>query len=134
MTAQLTEAHPKGQATVKGETWDEQAACRGEDPELFFPVSRSGEAEKAAKAICKRCPVRLSCLSNAAEFGIWGGLNEDERRALRRANITELRSCRQCMSIIAPSRTFCSQPCRIAYGIQQARDRQREKYPASYVA
>jgi len=44
--------------------------------------------EATAKAICARCPVRDSCLAYALdtrqEFGIWGGLNEDERRAILR--------------------------------------------------
>ena len=38
--------------------------------------------------ICRGCPVRSACLEWAiqtgADFGIWGGLAEDERRALQR--------------------------------------------------
>ena len=72
--------------------WRAQAACRTEDPELFFPVSRGAagrrEAE-SAKAICRRCPVRQACLDWAVRtgqpWGIYGGHTEDERRALRRA-------------------------------------------------
>jgi WhiB family redox-sensing transcriptional regulator len=41
-----------------------------------------------AKAICRRCDVREQCLSWALEsgqdHGVWGGLSEDERRALKR--------------------------------------------------
>jgi WhiB family redox-sensing transcriptional regulator len=40
-----------------------------------------------AKAVCRRCPVRPDCLTDALERipnGIAGGLTEDERRALRR--------------------------------------------------
>jgi WhiB family transcriptional regulator, redox-sensing transcriptional regulator len=37
--------------------------------------------------MCRDCPVRVLCLDWALEhgvdFGIWGGLTEDERRALR---------------------------------------------------
>ena len=69
--------------------WWERAACRGSDPELFFPVASCGpvfEAQVvAAKAVCARCPVRPSCLAAALErlpYGIAGGLTEDERRAL----------------------------------------------------
>ena len=71
--------------------WRFGAACRVEDPELFFPV---GEAEPArlqalaAKAVCAACSVNASCLAWALqtgqETGIWGGLDEVERRALRR--------------------------------------------------
>lgn len=71
--------------------WRRHAACRGEDPELFFPVGSPGpvlEQIAAAKALCAKCPVRAACLRFALEtgqgYGIWGGLTEDERRNLRR--------------------------------------------------
>jgi WhiB family redox-sensing transcriptional regulator len=42
--------------------------------------------EAAAKRICADCPVRRECLEYALRvrepFGIWGGLNESERRAI----------------------------------------------------
>ena len=78
--------------------WRRRAACRGEDPELFFPVGSAGPALAqiaGAKKICARCPVLRACLMFAMaagqEYGIWGGLTEDERRQLRRpmsANVT----------------------------------------------
>jgi WhiB family redox-sensing transcriptional regulator len=71
--------------------WRHRAACRDEDPELFFPVGTSGPALlqiTEAKAVCRRCPVSAECLSYAlragCDDGIFGGLTEDERRALRR--------------------------------------------------
>jgi WhiB family transcriptional regulator, redox-sensing transcriptional regulator len=71
--------------------WEELAACRGADPELFFPVSSTGPSLaqiRRAKAVCAGCPVREACLAYALdtrqEFGIWGGLDEQERRRLRR--------------------------------------------------
>jgi len=72
--------------------WRQRAACRDEDPELFFPVSDTGpgarQAEQA-KAICARCPVRELCLDYALDsgldHGIFGGTTETERRELRRA-------------------------------------------------
>jgi WhiB family redox-sensing transcriptional regulator len=43
-----------------------------------------------AKAVCRRCDVREACLQWALESGqdagVWGGLSEDERRALKRRN------------------------------------------------
>ncbi|KUH40005.1 MULTISPECIES: WhiB family transcriptional regulator [Streptomyces] len=73
------------------ENWRQAAACRHEDPDLFFPVGTSGPAvmqAEEAKKICGRCPVREQCLQWAVEtgqdFGVWGGANEDERRTLRR--------------------------------------------------
>lgn len=73
--------------------WRDRAACRDEDPELFFPTGTTGPALQqidAAKAICARCPVLSECLAFALEtgqdYGIWGGLTPEERRALRRRN------------------------------------------------
>ena len=69
------------------------AACRDEDPELFFPIGNTGPALiqiDEAKAVCRRCPVVDECLLWALESGqdagVWGGLSEDERRALKRRN------------------------------------------------
>lgn len=66
--------------------WRQLAACRREDPELFYPTGNSGPAyqrqEAAAKAVCRRCPVRQQCLTWAMDHlphGIAGGLTETER-------------------------------------------------------
>src|SRR5690625_7225018 len=71
--------------------WRSQAACLDEDPELFFPIGNTGPALMQideAKAQCQRCPVMETCLKWALETGqgagVWGGLSEDERRALQR--------------------------------------------------
>lgn len=73
-------------------TWEEQAACRDADPEIFFPPRGGKDARvsaRGAKLICARCPVSEECLDFAVEkdikYGVWGGLSEKERRALRRA-------------------------------------------------
>lgn len=73
--------------------WRQRSACREEDPEIFFPVGSDGPALlqiSEAKAICHRCPVASTCLSWALETGqdagVWGGMSEDERRALKRRN------------------------------------------------
>ncbi|EIE97827.1 WhiB family transcriptional regulator [Saccharomonospora glauca] len=73
--------------------WWHSAACRDEDPELFFPISDMGPGAQQtarAKAVCARCPVRDACLNHALEngldHGIFGGLTEHERRALVHRN------------------------------------------------
>lgn len=73
--------------------WRHKAVCRDEDPELFFPVGNSGPALAQiadAKLVCNRCPVTTECLSWALntgqDSGVWGGMSEDERRALKRRN------------------------------------------------
>lgn len=71
--------------------WRRSAACRDIDPAVFFPVGFTGHAVQElaeAKAVCRRCPVRLACLQFALtsnqECGVWGGYDEEERRVLRR--------------------------------------------------
>lgn len=46
--------------------WRHEAACRWEDPDLFFPVGTGGPALlqiEEAKAVCHRCPVRRTACS-----------------------------------------------------------------------
>lgn len=71
--------------------WRHEAACLTEDPELFFPIGNTGPALlqiDRAKAVCQRCTVVDTCLKwaleNGQDAGVWGGLSEDERRALKR--------------------------------------------------
>jgi WhiB family redox-sensing transcriptional regulator len=71
--------------------WRHRAACRDEDPEMFFPVGTSGPALlqiTEAKAVCRRCPVASECLdwalTRGEDSGVWGGMSEDERRAAKR--------------------------------------------------
>ena len=92
---------PKGGCHVSAqrvdEAWQLKAACRGPQAEVFFPPSHFErkdeklEREHRAKAICTTCPVRQPCLSYAIRIrephGIWGGLNEVERKQVgARAN------------------------------------------------
>lgn len=75
--------------------WASRGACRDIDPETLFVV---GAAQHKAKAICMGCPVRVDCLADAldsgAEFGVWGGMTERERRTLlrRRPDVNSWRS------------------------------------------
>ncbi|MDN3297566.1 WhiB family transcriptional regulator [Streptomyces ficellus] len=71
--------------------WRLRALCRDEDPDLFFPIGSTGPAllqVEEAKSVCRRCPVREACLEwaleSGQEAGVWGGMSEDERRALKR--------------------------------------------------
>lgn len=71
--------------------WRHDSACRDSDPELHFPIGTSGPAliqAEQAKAVCRPCPVRDQCLQWALEtrtdYGVWGGMTEDERRAIHR--------------------------------------------------
>jgi WhiB family redox-sensing transcriptional regulator len=71
--------------------WRFKAACRAVDPELFFPIGNSGPAlvqMAEAKAVCRVCPVLQQCrqwaLGSSQDAGVWGGLSEEERRAMKR--------------------------------------------------
>ena len=75
---------------INPQDWRHLAACRGKDPELWFPIGETGPAvaqAEEAKAVCAGCPVVEQCLTWALDNdvqGIWGGLDEKERRALKR--------------------------------------------------
>ncbi|MEU2880515.1 WhiB family transcriptional regulator, partial [Streptomyces sp. NPDC007070] len=80
------------------DNWRDHAACRQEDPDLFFPIGTTGPAllqTQQAKAVCGRCPVREQCLEWALAtdqaIGVWGGTSENERRALKRRRATAAR-------------------------------------------
>ena len=66
--------------------WRQHAACRGLDPEIFYPVT-DDEAD-AAKSVCDVCAVRETCLEHALgsreRDGVWGGATERERRRIIR--------------------------------------------------
>lgn len=71
--------------------WRHDAACRDEDPELFFPIGNVGPALMQideAKRVCRSCRVVDSCLQwsldTCQESGVWGGLSEEDRQVMRR--------------------------------------------------
>ena len=74
--------------------WRASARCRRENAVHFFPPphferkEEKDSREGAARALCAACPVQRECLDYALTVqephGIWGGLNELERRRLVR--------------------------------------------------
>ncbi len=78
------------------ESWRQDAACRDLDPNIFFPAN--DEAAGAAKAVCATCPVREDCLEYAVatrqDDGVWGGLDETERKRVRRRRQQAARAAR----------------------------------------
>ena len=73
-------------------SWRNKAGCRGKDTTLWFPIGNTGPALlqiHQAKQVCQRqCPVMEACLQYALtsgqEHGVFGGMSEDERKALKR--------------------------------------------------
>ena len=81
------------------DSWRDHARCRDTDPELFFPVGTTGTALvqiQRAKQVCLECAARVECLDFALttnqDSGVWGGLSEEERRAIRRQRAARTRS------------------------------------------
>jgi WhiB family redox-sensing transcriptional regulator len=79
--------------------WAPFGRCAGSDPDALFV---QGKAQRAAKAVCRGCPVVAECLADAldnrTEFGVWGGMTERERRALLRRR-PEVRSWATLLSV-----------------------------------
>jgi WhiB family redox-sensing transcriptional regulator len=69
--------------------WRQRAACRGMNPDIFFPLDdfhRRNELYDPARRICGVCEVTEQCARAGAleRFGMWGGLTEPQRHPKRR--------------------------------------------------
>lgn len=78
--------------------WTEHAACRGMDPDIFFPID--GDTYARAREVCRRCEVIGACLDDALAIpvsqdiaGMQGGLTPKERRDLRRGKKRTFPAC-----------------------------------------
>lgn len=81
---------PRGLQTTADTSWHSRGACTKADPELFYhPENETGPAKTQrisdAIAVCSTCPVIATCRDQHMDerFGIWGGMSEDEREAIR---------------------------------------------------
>lgn len=78
--------------------WQRHGACTGQTDLFYFTAKgrsanhKMAEAERLAKQICAGCTVQNECLRYAIDgeerFGVWGGLNTDERDLVARARRT----------------------------------------------
>jgi WhiB family redox-sensing transcriptional regulator len=86
-------------------TW-QHAACRDEDPELWYPFSSTSPLltnpdGETAKDICRRCEHAVQCVQWAVRLddhhGIWGGLDPEQRDPIlaRKARHAELEKRRR---------------------------------------
>ncbi|NNN20854.1 MAG: WhiB family transcriptional regulator [Acidimicrobiales bacterium] len=75
-------------STLTNLTWRNKAACRGLDPDVFYPDPEDDALALEAKGVCEICPVRQACLeyalSHREKEGVWGGATERERRRILR--------------------------------------------------
>jgi WhiB family redox-sensing transcriptional regulator len=107
--------------------WRVSANCRNGDPDRLFVT---GAKQRAARSICRGCPILTQCLAKALdekiEFGVWGGMTERERRAMlkRRPDVT----CWETFLSTAAVREAAEVP---AAELVTRGDFQRSRYPRS---
>jgi WhiB family redox-sensing transcriptional regulator len=101
--------------------WRELATCRGTDLEVFFPGR--GESAEPARQVCAACPVRQPCLdyaiTNRIVHGIWGGLTERERRALRSGWVRASRRERDRAILAADAAGFTAAAISQSFGLSR---------------
>lgn len=70
-------------ALLERPEWHARAACRGAEPDRWFPGQ--GQPVDDARQVCQGCQVAVDCREAglSEKFGIWGGLTEIQRRRLR---------------------------------------------------
>ena len=99
-SADPTRTGPQGSTATSEPEWHLDAQCRRANAVHFFPPPHFEQKpekdarESQARALCRACPVRPACLEHALTVrephGIWGGLNElERRRELRRRAAAE---------------------------------------------
>ena len=101
--------------------WRELAACRGTDLNLFFPGR--GESAEPARRVCASCPVRQPCLdyalSHGIVHGIWGGLTERDRRALRSRHASAARRERDAAIVAAVAAGYTAAAIGLSLGLSR---------------
>ena len=88
--------------------WRSDARCRQQNAGYFFAPGHlerkedKDAREGAARALCRACPVQQQCLDYALTVqephGIWGGMNELERRRLLRQRAAAAEPAAACES------------------------------------
>ncbi len=77
---------PPAPAEDEAIAWKARAACRGMDPEWFFPERGDHDTLRSVIAVCTECPVRIDCLDYALaaneKAGVWGGTTGRQRRRM----------------------------------------------------
>ena len=65
--------------------WVDRAACKGMDPNIFFPERGDTATYRKAIEVCSGCPVRAECreYGDKEATGIWGGASTKRRKVER---------------------------------------------------
>ena len=80
----------------------EEPRCKGVDTEMYYPVEASTHfpEKKLIVSICGSCVHQAECADwgiRHERFGIWGGLNETQRKEIRKQK-----------NIVLPFGEFCA--------------------------
>lgn len=114
-------------------TWQQHAACRGANPNVFFPERGNTVAAHMALAVCANCPVTDPCLEQALldceTEGVWGNTTPKQRRTLRRLvpGGVMRRTCIECHGrfLGRQQQKTCSDECRRERDLRQKREARR---------
>ena len=64
------------------------AGCLSTDPDAMYPDAGDKRGNLNAKRVCHGCPIRETCgataITHRERYGVWGGITEDERAAIKR--------------------------------------------------
>lgn len=76
---------------LRAPKWHAHAACRNAKREVDWIDAKPGSKAAAdCKETCRLCPVHLTCaitaLTNDESYGVWGGVDQADREALRHAD------------------------------------------------
>lgn len=88
----LVPLHTPAILTADAEPWMAEGTCTqpGSDPDAWFPSEggRGQHAARAAKRVCRECPVVTACLAyalrNNEPYGVFGGTSPQDRAKMRR--------------------------------------------------
>jgi hypothetical protein len=130
--AQLVELNAR--LAIEPEEWLPLASCFLRGTALWYPEDDDPGTE--GRAICAECPVRGRCLEDALrvapidDFGIRGGLDEDERQPLRKLwSVSQ--PCAYCGESLGEGasdhrRKYCGRrPCTLARNAERQRAKGR---------
>ena len=103
-----------GRSYPAGETWRDQANCKGTDGEAFFAEGQGGQVSSAVLNVCAACPVAQACLdyaiANREQFGIWAGTSPLQRRRMKPGTVAPILTrprCKTCGGVTSPRRVKC---------------------------
>lgn len=96
--------------------WQEAAACKGMDTNIFFPPSTKptpGKFYTRARKICGTCPVQIECLAYAQSMerdlnssfraGMYGGLSPIERTQIVAGRVNGMTAAKRARRSSSPS-------------------------------